>query len=109
MKLEDGEKLAEAVKGCDILINATSVGMKPLDGQSLIDPALLRKDLVVADTVYSPEKTKLILDAEAAGCAAAVGGKGMLLWQGALNYEFYTGKAMPVEEYQKYQAEQAEK
>ena len=108
-KLEDGEKLAEAVKGCDILINATSVGMKPLDGQSLIDPALLRKDLVVADTVYSPEKTKLILDAEAAGCAAAIGGKGMLLWQGALNYEFYTGKAMPVEEYQKYQAEQAEK
>ncbi len=108
-KLEDSEKLAEAIKGCDILVNATSVGMKPLDGQSLIDTSLLRKDLIVADTVYSPEKTRMILEAEAAGCKAAIGGKGMLLWQGALNYEFYTGKEMPVEEYQKYQAEQAAK
>lgn len=106
-KLEETEKLAEAVKNCDILVNATSVGMKPMDGQSLIDTALLRKDLVVADTVYNPEKTQLILDAEEAGCAAAIGGKGMLLWQGALNYELFTGKEMPVEEYQAYQAEQA--
>jgi shikimate dehydrogenase len=106
-KLEEADKLAEAVNACDILINATSVGMKPLDGQSLIDPSLLRKDLVVADTVYNPEKTKLVLDAEAAGCAAAIGGKGMLLWQGALNYELFTGKTMPVEEYQKFQAENA--
>lgn len=105
--LEEKEKLAAAVEACDILINATSVGMKPQDGISLIDTALLRKDLVVADTVYNPEKTQLILDAEAAGCAAAIGGKGMLLWQGAINYELFTGKAMPVEEYQKFQAEQA--
>ena len=31
----------------------------------------------------------------------------MLLWQGAVNYELYTGKEMPVDEYQKFQAEQA--
>lgn len=105
-KLEETEKLAEAINNCDILVNATSVGMKPQDGQTLVDTALLRKDLVVADTVYDPEKTKLILDAEEAGCAAAIGGKGMLLWQGALNYELYTGNAMPVEEYQAYQASQ---
>ena len=95
------------MNNCDILINATSVGMKPMDGQSLIDTSLLRKDLVVADTVYNPEKTQLILDAEEAGCAAAIGGKGMLLWQGALNYELFVGKEMPVEEYQAFQAEQA--
>ncbi|HIT59686.1 MAG TPA: shikimate dehydrogenase [Candidatus Fimousia stercorigallinarum] len=106
-KLEESDKLAEAVNNCDILINATSVGMKPMDGQSLIDTSLLRKDLVVADTVYNPEKTQLILDAEEAGCAAAIGGKGMLLWQGALNYELFVGKEMPVEEYQAFQAEQA--
>lgn len=106
-KLEEADKLDEAVNACDILVNATSVGMKPQEGISLIDTAFLRKDLVVADTVYNPEKTKLILDAEAAGCAKAIGGKGMLLWQGAVNYELYTGKEMPVEEYQKFQAEQA--
>lgn len=106
-KLEDKEKLAAAIAACDILVNATSVGMKPNDGISLVDTALLRKDLVVADTVYNPEKTQLILDAEAAGCAKAIGGKGMLLWQGAANYKLFTGREMPVEEYQKFQAGQA--
>ena len=102
--LEEADKLAEAIKACDILVNATSVGMKPQDGLSLVDPALFRKDLVVADTVYNPEKTKMILEAEAAGCEKAIGGKGMLLYQGAVNYELFTGKVMPVEEYQAYQA-----
>ncbi|MEE1312804.1 MAG: shikimate dehydrogenase [Lachnospiraceae bacterium] len=104
-KLEEADKLTAAIEACDILINATSVGMKPQDGISLVDTALLKKDLVVADTVYNPEKTQLILDAEKAGCAAAIGGKGMLLWQGAVNYKLFTGKEMPVEEYQKFQKE----
>ena len=96
--LEDGEALAEAVKSCDILVNATKVGMKPLDGQSLIPEALLRKDLVVADTVYNPRETRLILDAKAAGCKAAVGGIGMLLWQGVEAFRLFTGKDMPAQE-----------
>ena len=100
------EKLAEAVNHCDIVINATTMGMKPHDDVSLIDKSLYRKDLVVADTVYSPEKTKMILEAEEAGCKA-IGGKGMLQQQGAVNYELFVGKKMPLEEYNKFQAEQA--
>ena len=96
--LEDGEALAATVKGCDILVNATKVGMKPLDGQSLIPEALLRKDLVVADTVYNPRETQLILDAKTAGCKAAVGGIGMLLWQGVEAFRLFTGKDMPAQE-----------
>ena len=96
--LENGEALAAAVKSCDILVNATKVGMKPLDGQSLIPEALLRKDLVVADTVYNPRETRLILDAKAAGCKAAVGGIGMLLWQGVEAFRLFTGKDMPAQE-----------
>ena len=104
--LDDKKALAAAVNGCDIVVNATIMGMKPYDDISLIDQSLFRKDLVVADTVYSPEKTKLILEAEAAGCRA-IGGKGMLLQQGAVNYELFTGKKMPLEAYEKFQAEQA--
>lgn len=96
--LEDGEALAAAVGSCDILVNATKVGMKPLDGQSLIPTALLRKDLVVADTVYNPRETQLILDAQKAGCKAAVGGIGMLLWQGVEAFRLFTGKDMPAQE-----------
>ena len=73
---------------------------------TLIDKSLFRKDLVVADTVYNPEKTKMILEAEEAGCQA-IGGKGMLLYQGVVNYSLFTGKDFPIEEYQKFQAEQA--
>lgn len=103
--LEEKEVLAEAVKTADILINATIMGMKPYDDVTLVDRALFHSDLVVADTVYNPEKTKMILEAEEAGCKV-VGGKGMLLWQGAVNYELFTGKEMPIEQYQKFQEQQ---
>ena len=106
--LEDQDKLSAEIASADILANATKVGMKPNDGVSLVDPEMLRKELIVADAVYNPEKTKLILDAEAIGCQA-IGGKGMLLWQGAAAYKLYTGKEMPTAEYQKFQAEQENK
>ena len=66
--LEDADALASAVKACDLLVNATKVGMKPLDGQTLVDAKLLHKNLVIADTIYNPRKTLLIEQAEAAGC-----------------------------------------
>lgn len=104
--LEDKTVLEDAVNHCDIVINATIMGMKPYEDVTLIDKSLFRKDLVVADTVYNPEKTKMILEAEEAGCKA-IGGVGMLQQQGAVNYELFVGKKMPLEEYQKFQAEQA--
>ena len=104
--LEDEAKLKEEVANADILVNATLAGMKPHEDVTLIDKSLFRKDLVVADTVYNPEKTKMILEAEEAGCQA-IGGKGMLLYQGVVNYSLFTGKDFPIEEYQKFQAEQA--
>lgn len=96
--LADSAALAEAVHHCDILVNATKVGMKPLDGETLIDPALFRSDLVVADTVYNPKETRMIQEAKAAGCKAAVGGIGMLLWQGVAAFKLFTGKDMPAQE-----------
>ena len=97
-KLEDAEALKAAIAESTILVNATRVGMPPLDGRSLIPTELLRKDLIVADTVYNPRETKLILDAQAAGCKAAIGGIGMLLWQGAEAFHLFTGKEMPTQE-----------
>ena len=96
--LEDGAALADAVRHCDILVNATRVGMKPLDGETLVDPALFRADLVVADTVYNPRETRMIRGAKAAGCQAAVGGIGMLLWQGVAAFKLFTGRDMPAQE-----------
>lgn len=96
--LEDRVALAAAIQNCDILVNATKVGMKPLDDETLVDPAWFRPELVVADTVYNPRETRMIQEAKAAGCKAAVGGIGMLLWQGVAAFKLFTGKDMPAQE-----------
>lgn len=97
--LEDTEKLYAEIKDSDILVNATKVGMKPLDEQSLItDKSAFRTDLVVADVVYNPKATKFVQEAKAAGCKVAIGGIGMLLWQGAAAFKLFTGEDMPTDE-----------
>ncbi len=80
----------------DILINATSVGMKPKADESPVSPKLLRRDLSVMDIVYNPLETKLAKDAKAAG-AKVVSGVEMLIYQGAASFEIWTGKSAPVE------------
>ena len=106
--LDEQDKLKEEVASCDILVNGTLAGMKPHDDISLItDKSMFRPDLVVADVVYNPAETKLVKEAKEAGCRLAIGGSGMLLWQGAAAYKLYTGLEMPTDEYQKFQQEQA--
>ena len=106
--LDDQDKLKEEIAKADILVNGTLAGMKPHEDVSLItDKSVFRPDLVVCDVVYNPEETKLLREAREAGCAKTIGGKGLLLWQGVAAYKLYTGLDMPVEEYKKFQAENA--
>lgn len=96
--LNDTEKLYAEIATSNILVNATLVGMHPYESETPVkDATVFHKNLIVADVVYNPKKTKLMLDAEAAGCKT-VGGLGMLLWQGAEAYKLFTGEDMPVEE-----------
>lgn len=101
-RLEDQETLEKTVAKADILVNATVVGMKPdLHEETLIEKEWLRKELVVADIVYNPEITRMLKEAGEAGCLA-IGGKGMMLWQGVENYRLFTGKEMPVKAYRDF-------
>jgi shikimate dehydrogenase len=79
----------EALAGCGLLVNATSLGMTgqaPLD----LDLARLPEDAVVADIVYSPLETKLLADARARG-NTAVNGLGMLLHQAVPGFALWFG------------------
>lgn len=97
--LEDTCTLYEKIGESDILVNATKVGMKPLEEQSLIeDRSVFRPELVVADAVYNPRETKLLREAKENGCRIVLGGIGMLLWQGEAAFRIFTGENMPVEE-----------
>lgn len=97
--LEDKEAFRREVAESAILANGTSLGMKPLDHLSIIDDTLdvLRKDLVVTDVVYNPQKTKLLTQAEEVG-AKTINGLGMMLWQGALAFKLFTGVDMPMKQ-----------
>ena len=96
--LEDRADLKAAIDQCDILSNATPVGMEPqVERSNLPETQWLRPDLVVTDVVYSPAETKLLRDAKAAGCRTC-DGLGMLLCQGAEAFRLYSGLEMPVEE-----------
>ena len=96
--IADTARMTAEIASSDIFANATIVGMKPMENESVVkDTSAFRPGLVVADAVYNPEETRLLREAKEAG-ATCIGGKGMLLWQGVAAFKLYTGKDMPVEE-----------
>jgi shikimate dehydrogenase len=81
----------------DLLLNATSLGLKPKDGLPLdAQKFSLRRARAVYDMIYRPAETELLQAAKAVGRRTA-NGVGMLLYQGARALEIWTGKAAPVE------------
>ncbi len=96
--LNDTELLGKVIAESDILINATRAGMSPLQDVIPVPAEFLHKDLAVADVVYNPRETLLVQKAKEIGCRTAIGGIGMLLWQGAAAFELFTGKEMPAQE-----------
>lgn len=96
--MDDEAKMKEEIASSDIFANATIVGMKPMDHESIIkDTSAFRPGLVVCDAVYNPKETRLLREAKEAGCTC-ISGEGMLLWQGVSAFKLYTGKDMPVQE-----------
>jgi shikimate dehydrogenase len=96
---------AQALRGpigeASLLVNSTSVGMShgpDPQGTPLPEPAggLLGPHLLVYDLVYNPARTPLLRAAEAAG-ARTQEGLPMLIYQGALAFERWTGRPAPIE------------
>lgn len=79
----------------DLIVNATSVGMGK-DANLPIDPRFLREEHLVADIVYQPRETPLLLAATAIG-ATTVGGLGMLVHQAAASFERFSGVQAPLD------------
>lgn len=93
-------KLANSIKeldieGSDLLINATPVGMKETDPH-LIDKKFIHRGMLVYDLIYEPKQTKLLKAAIQRG-ARISNGLGMLLYQGMIAFEIWTGKKAPKE------------
>lgn len=91
LPLEDEASLCRAAGECDILINCTAAGMsgKP-EFKSLKFVEALRADTLVIDAVYNPLETALLKKAAALGLKA-VSGLWMLVYQGAVAFEKWSG------------------
>lgn len=97
--LSPDEPLFEkTVLGCDLLVNCTPVGMRhsATEGKSPLDVGLIPKGALVYDVVYNPLETPLLTDAQKAG-ARTLSGLAMLVYQGAMSFEMWTGKEAPID------------
>jgi len=94
------DRFADALRGCNGLINATSLGMT---GQSPMPPALLEllptlaSGAFVFDMVYSPLETELLKAARGAGFRT-IDGLSMLIGQAAVAFEKFFGQPPPRDE-----------
>ena len=76
----------------DIVINATSIGLYPdVDAKLALDSNTLTSNMIVADVIPNPPKTKLVKLAASKGCHVIDGLK-MLVGQGVIGIEYWTGR-----------------
>jgi shikimate dehydrogenase len=90
--------ICDALACADLVVNCTTVGMRhgPAEAQSPVPRRALRPGLAVYDLVYNPRVTPLVAAAHEAG-APAEGGLSMLVYQGAIAFEIWTGRPAPLD------------
>lgn len=92
------DTLKPRITKADLIVNTTSLGMsgKVAMNTMVLSLETLKPDAVVSDIVYKPYNTVLLRNAKEAGVRVHHG-LGMLIFQGALGFELWTGKEAPIE------------
>ena len=87
------------VQEADLVVNCTSIGMKggPDPEKTPVPVDIISAKSLITDLVYNPEQTSLIRGASKAG-ANVLTGLSMLVYQGAISFEIWTGKKAPVDQ-----------
>jgi shikimate dehydrogenase len=90
------DELASHAAASELIVNCTSLGMSPkVEGTPWLPKLPFQPAQAVYDLVYNPRQTRLLAQAADDG-ATAVGGIGMLVWQGAIAFERWTGITPPI-------------
>lgn len=87
--------IARELHTIDLVVNGTSSGLRASD-PPVLPARILQPHLCVHDTIYRPARTGLLRAAQEAGARTA-NGLSMLLHQGALAWEIWTGRSAPLE------------
>jgi shikimate dehydrogenase len=91
----DSAEAMRAVRDADLLVNCTPVGMHPHTDAQPVPSEWLHAGLFVYDQIYNPLETRLLKAAKSAGAETANGVK-MLVFQGAISFEIWTGQPPPI-------------
>ena len=93
-----GDALTEAAASANLIVNCTTMGMShgPDEHGSPISAAQIPATAIVNDVVYTPLLTPILKEAAVAG-ATALGGLHMLVYQGVLSFQMWTGRDAPVD------------
>lgn len=91
----DNAKAMEIAHECDVLMNATGLGMYKTADKTPFPQEILRKEQICFDATYNPSETIFLKQAKEIGCKT-INGLGMSLYQGAAQIEIWTGKEAPV-------------
>jgi len=93
--LKDNSEIKKCLENSNLLINSSSAGMKGHDPLN-VPVGSLPKSSYVYDLVYNPKETELVKQAKSLGHRSA-SGLGMLLYQGAESFEYWTNKKAPID------------
>jgi len=80
----------------DILINCSPAGMTPNTNETPFPARLLKPEMTVFDSVYNPMETRLLREAQKAGCRT-ISGVELFINQAVAQFELWTGKTAPKE------------
>lgn len=95
--LADFDALKREIYDSSLLVNATGVGMSPLENRTYIpNISYFKPGMNVFDVVYEPRETLFLKMAKQAGCRT-MNGLAMMLFQGAASFKLWTGKDMPIQ------------
>lgn len=93
----EGDEAREIVEAADVIVDCTAVGMHPNENVPPVVPEeWMHEGQIVCDLTYNPRETVLLKAAARRG-AKPIDGTGMLVHQGAIALEIWTGKTAPVE------------
>jgi shikimate dehydrogenase len=91
-----GERLLEAARQADLVVNATSAGLQDsVKGMERLVDIFCKRHMVI-DLVYARQRTNFLVAAEKRGASTADGSE-MLVQQAALSFELWTGVPAPVD------------
>lgn len=90
------DTLRQVLPEAHVIIHCTPVGMVPRVDETCVPASLLHEGLAVMDIVYNPRTTRLLREAQQAGCRT-ISGLEMFLHQAVAQFELWTNRSAPVD------------